>query len=95
MEKLTLMLAALPEPEWRTLRASVEYGLKHDDYEPNEIVTMVFPGGLPEIDEWNAAVETVAELRTRAQERDLGDRPVSRREYMRFYMQRRRAKKVQ
>lgn len=95
MERLILILAALPEPEWRTLRASIEYGLNNAAYEPNDVVLAIFPDGLPDAKAWHTVLARAMTLRTDSQQAVLGDRRLTRQEYMRFYMQRRRAKQVQ
>lgn len=95
METIVMTLAALPDSEWKVLRSAVEYALNHPGHTPHELIGAVFEHGLPEPDEWDAAVREAVLARSDTTEAAARGRNLTRREYMRIYMRRRRAKQVE
>lgn len=94
VEKI-LDLVSLPDAEWRSLRTAVEYAQRNPGHEPHALVHAHFPGGLPTTDEWHDLTTGVRSMRAAVDAKMMEGQTLSRRDYMRLYMQRRRAKQVE
>ena len=95
LETKMLDLVSLSEAEWRSLRTAVEYALHHDDHEPAPLVYEHFPEGLPAPDVWKNLTTGVRSMRAALDAKMMEGQTLSRRDYMRLYMQKRRAKQVE
>ena len=85
-------LAAMPDPEWRMMCSAMNWYLMHPEKkEDHEIVLFFFGQGMrPDAETWDAIREEVNMVRLRVEEQKHEGQVLSRKEYMRLYMRRRR-----
>lgn len=95
MDELTkaLELATLPDNEWRTLCSAMAYYLRNPSDALHPAIRQHFPDTLPTLDEWSALRVEITEVRLALDEAGYAGQQMSRNEYMRLYMKRKRLQK--